>query len=235
MNRIEERTRRAWAAALVLIVLWLCIGMQWAAASVAWGSRGDDVIAVQKKLKQWGYYDGAVDGVYGQSTYNAVVSFQKKNGLKADGVVGASTAAAMGIQLGKSSGGGAKEAKAVATAGYSQSEVDLLAHLIHGEARGEPYTGKVAVGAVVLNRVRSSSFPNTIAGVIYQPGAFDAVSDGQINLEPDADSKRAARDAMNGWDPTGGCVYYYNPNTATSEWIWTRQIQLSIGKHNFSV
>lgn len=217
--------------ALVLFTVLVCVGMQWgqAARSIAWGDRGDDVITVQRKLKQWGYYTGTVDGVFGQSTYNAVVLFQKKNGLKADGVVGSSTAAAMGVQL-----DGAKKVT-VATSGFSDSEVQLLARLIHGEARGEPYTGKVAVGAVVLNRVRSSSFPNTIAAVIYQPGAFDAVSDGQINLTPNSDSLRAARDAMNGWDPTGGCLYYYNPNTATSSWIWSRSIRLSIGKHNFSV
>jgi N-acetylmuramoyl-L-alanine amidase len=217
--------------ALLLLTALLGAGMRWveAAQSVAWGSRGDTVSAVQRKLKQWGYYSGAIDGVFGQGTYTAVVSFQKKNGLKADGVVGASTAAAMGIQLGVTA------VKTAATSGYGSSDVQLLARLIYGEARGEPYTGKVAVGAVVLNRVRSSKFPNTIAGVIYQPGAFDAVSDGQINLTPDSDSLRAARDAMNGWDPTGGCVYYYNPNTATSSWIWSRPVQLRIGKHNFSV
>lgn len=217
--------------ALVLFTVLVCVGMQWsqAALTLAWGDRGDEVITVQRKLKQWGYYTGTVDGIFGKSTYDAVVYFQKKNGLKADGVVGSSTAAAMGIQL-----SGAKQVT-VSASGYSDNEVRLLARLIHGEARGEPYIGKVAVGAVVLNRVRSSSFPNTITAVIYQPGAFDAVSDGQINLTPDNDSLRAARDAMNGWDPSGGCLYYYNPSTATSSWIWSRSIRLSIGKHNFAV
>ena len=123
----------------------------------------------------------------------------------------------------------------VAAAGYNESETYLLGRLVHGEARGEPYVGKVAVAAVVLNRVKSSSFPNTISGVIYQAGAFDAVADGQINLTPDEDSLRAARDALNGWDPTGGCLYYYNPVTATNSWIWSRTVQLSIGKHNFAI
>ena len=123
----------------------------------------------------------------------------------------------------------------VSAAGYNESETYLLGRLVHGEARGEPYVGKVAVAAVVLNRVKSPSFPNTISGVIYQSGAFDAVADGQINLTPDEDSLRAARDALNGWDPTGGCLYYYNPATATNGWIWSRTVQLSIGKHNFAI
>ena len=186
------------------------------AAVVAWGDKGDQVTLIQQKLKQYGYFSGTVDGVFGKQTYDAVVWFQRKNGLKVDGAVGESTAAALGITL-------------------TGSETYLLGRLVHGEARGEPYVGKVAVAAVVLNRVKSPSFPNTISGVIYQSGAFDAVSDGQINLTPDEDSLRAARDALNGWDPTGGCLYYYNPATATNGWIWSRTVQLSIGKHNFAI
>lgn len=186
-----------------------------------YGSRGTEVTNIQKKLKQWGYYEGNVDGIFGYQTYKAVRYFQYKNGLKVDGVVGPETLSALGLPTGVQN--------------YSTSrDVDLLAHLIHGEARGEPYIGQVAVAAVVLNRVRDSRFPNTIAGVIYQPGAFDAVADGQINLEPTSQSYKAARDAMNGWDPTYGCIYYYNPQTATSKWIWSRQIMLTIGKHNFA-
>ena len=217
-------------AAIVLCaaLLWLS-STQAAGAAVYWGSRGQQVEQVQRKLLQWGYYDGAVDGVFGQETYDAVVRFQKKNGLAADGVVGSDTAAAMGI-----SAGAAVAASSGAASSY-QSDVELLARLIHGEARGEPYVGMVAVGAVVLNRVKSSRFPNTIAGVIYQSGAFDAVRDGQINLTPNEQSRRAARDALNGWDPTGGCLYYYNPSTATSSWIWSREVRLSIGDHSFAV
>lgn len=193
------------------------------------GASGDTVREIQTRLKNWGYYSGAVDGVFGQATYNAVVSFQKKNGLTADGVVGAQTATAMGLSL-----TGTVAASSSAASSY-ESDVELLARLIHGEARGEPYVGMVAVGAVVLNRVKSSRFPNTLAGVIYQAGAFDAVSDGQINLTPNEQSRRAARDALNGWDPTGGCLYYYNPATATSSWIWSREVRLTIGGHSFAV
>ena len=221
--------RRTRGIAALLCALVLAFGMtQRAEAAVAWGSRGEQVSKVQRKLRQWGYYDGAVDGVFGQETYDAVVRFQRKNGLTADGVIGSATAEAMGLSVGMA-------AAVSSTASSYQSDVELLARLIHGEARGEPYVGMVAVGAVVLNRVKSSRFPNTLAGVIYQSGAFDAVSDGQINLAPNEQSRRAARDALNGWDPTGGCLYYYNPSTATSSWIWTREVRLNIGDHSFAV
>lgn len=211
-------------AALMTFVLFFSF-VRADAAVVAWGDKGDQVTLIQQKLKQYGYFSGTVDGVFGKQTYDAVVWFQRKNGLKVDGAVGESTAAALGITLTGS----------VSAASYNESETYLLGRLVHGEARGEPYVGKVAVAAVVLNRVKSPSFPNTISGVIYQSGAFDAVSDGQINLTPDEDSLRAARDALNGWDPTGGCLYYYNPATATNGWIWSRIVQLSIGKHNFAI
>lgn len=213
----------------MLCALLLMAGMPRAEAAVAWGSKGEQVSQVQRKLKQWGYYSGSVDGVFGQDTHNAVVRFQKKNGLTADGVVGTQTAAAMGLTFSGS------VSASTGTASSYESDVELLARLIHGEARGEPYVGMVAVGAVVLNRVKSSKFPNTIAGVIYQSGAFDCVRDGQINLTPNEQSRRAARDALNGWDPTGGCLYYYNPSTATSSWIWQREVRLTIGDHSFAV
>ena len=206
-----------------LLLLWVAA----AKGAVAWGDRGADVTRIQQRLRQFGYMDAPADGIFGQATYNAVVWFQKNNGLKADGVVGPATAAALGITLTGSGG--------TAAASYHESEVYTLARLVHAEARGEPYVGKVAVAAVVLNRVRSAAFPNTISGVIYQAGAFDCVADGQISLSPDSDSLRAARDAMNGWDPTGGCVYYYNPATATSAWIWSREVRLTIGAHVFAV
>ena len=218
-------------AALVCSALLILCFVPSAEAAVYWGSRGETVRRVQQKLRQWGYYDGDVDGIFGQETYDAVVLFQKKNGLTADGVAGSSTLVAMGLS---SSGQTAVAASAGVSSSHA-SDVELLARIIHGEARGEPYVGMVAVGAVVLNRVRSSRFPNTIAGVIYQAGAFDAVADGQINLTPGEQSRRAARDALNGWDPTGGCLYYYNPATATSKWIWTREVRLNIGDHSFAV
>lgn len=215
--------------ALALCAALLTLDAPNARAAVYWGSQGEQVRQVQAKLKQWGYYDGAVDGVYGQETYDAVVLFQRRNGLAADGVAGSSTLEAMGVSSVR-----AAAVSASAASSY-QSEVELLARLIHGEARGEPYVGMVAVGAVALNRVRSGRFPNTLAGVVYQSGAFDAVSDGQINLTPGEQSRRAARDAMNGWDPTGGCLYYYNASTATSSWIWSREVRLVIGRHSFAV
>jgi len=180
---------------------------------------------------QWKYYTGKVDGIYGAGTYRAVRRFQRKNGLNEDGVVGAQTAKAMGISLGTT---GSKAAASVSSGGVSRDDdVYLLGRAIHGEARGETYVGKVAVAAVILNRTKHPSFPNTVAGVIYQPRAFTAVDDGQINLAPDKDSIKAARDAINGWDPTYGCRYYWNPATATSKWIWSRKVVIKIGKHWF--
>lgn len=195
------------------------------------GSQGDLVKAVQTKLKNWGYYKGSVDGIYGAKTKAAVIYFQKRNGLTPDGVVGAKTLAALGIkdtsQGQGSSGGGVGK--------YSSADVQLLARLIYGEARGESYTGQVAVGAVVLNRIKSSSFPNTISAVIYQPYAFTAVADGQINYAPNSTAYSAAKDAINGWDPTGGAIYYYNPRTATSAWIYSRKVTTTIGNHVFAI
>lgn len=186
------------------------------------GSSGGEVTNIQSRLKEWGYYNGAVDGVYGQATVEAVKRFQQKNGLTADGVAGAATLAKIGLPTGQSAAGNA-----------SSNDVTLLAMVINGEARGEPYEGQVAVGAVVLNRVRHSSFPNTIAGVVYQKGAFTAVDDGQINEPIQQSCFNAARDALNGWDPTGGAIYYFNPETATSRWIWTRPLITVIGNHRF--
>ena len=192
------------------------------------GSRGDMVKKIQQKLKNWGYYNGKADGIFGAQTKKAVIYFQKKNGLTADGIVGAKTLAALGLKDGGSSSGGTSST-------YTNSDINLLARLIYGEARGESYTGQVAVGAVVLNRVKSAAFPNTISGVIYQSYAFTAVVDGQINLKPNATAIAAAKDAMNGWDPTGGAIYYYNPSTATSSWIYSRKTLTTIGNHVFAI
>ena len=189
-----------------------------------YGSRGSEVRTIQEKLKRGGYYTGGVDGIYGSLTVSAVKKFQQKNGLTVDGIAGTKTLAAMGITSSSSSSGSSTN---------NSSNVNLLARAIYGEARGEPYTGQVAVGAVIMNRVKSSKFPNTIAGVIYQSGAFDAVSDGQINLNPDSTSKKAAQDALNGWDPSYGAIYYFNPSTATNKWIWSRPMTVTIGKHRF--
>lgn len=189
-----------------------------------YGSRGSEVTQIQTKLKRWGYYSGNVDGIYGTQTVNAVKYFQRKNGLTADGIAGPATLKAMGIMSSSSSSS--------SSSSYN-SNLNLLARVIYGESRGEPYTGQVAVGAVVMNRVKSSSFPNTISGVVYQSGAFDAVKDGQINLTPDSTAKKAAQDALNGWDPSYGAIYYFNPSTATNKWIWSRPMTITIGKHRF--
>ena len=193
-----------------------------------YGSRGEEVRTIQTKLKRWGYYNGNVDGIYGSQTLAAVRKFQKKNGLTVDGIAGTKTLQAMGIF--NSSGNSSSSNSSSST---NSSDLNLLSRLVYGEARGEPYTGQVAVAAVVLNRVRSSSFPNTISGVIYQKGAFDVVSDGQINLTPNDTAKNAAQDALNGWDPTNGAIYYFNPATATNKWIWSRPMTVTIGKHRF--
>ena len=190
-----------------------------------YGSRGDEVRQIQTKLKRWGYYNGNVDGIFGSQTLEAVKYFQRKNGLTVDGIAGPATLKAMGIYNSSNSGS--------SSSSNNSSNVNLLARLIYGEARGEPYTGQVAVGAVVMNRVKSSSFPNTISGVIYQSGAFDVVKDGQINLSPNSTAIKAAQDAINGWDPSYGAVYYFNPSTATNKWIWSRPMTVTIGRHRF--
>lgn len=188
-----------------------------------YGSSGNEVIKIQQKLAQWGYYSGSIDGVYGDLTFRAVKLFQSRNNLDVDGIAGPKTLEALAIPSSNSSKNSSYD-----------NNVNLLSRIIHGEARGESYTGMVAVAAVVLNRVSDSNFPKTIAGVIYQSGAFDAVSDGQINLTPDKESIKAAKDALNGWDPTHGCLYYWNPSTATSKWVWSREVVTQIGKHVFA-
>ncbi len=193
-----------------------------------YGSRGEEVRTIQTKLKRWGYYNGNVDGIYGSQTMESVKKFQRKNGLTVDGIAGTKTLQAMGIY--KSSGNNSSSNSSSST---NSSDLNLLSRLVYGEARGEPYTGQVAVAAVVLNRVKNSSFPNSIAGVIYQKGAFDVVSDGQINLTPNDTAKKAAQDALNGWDPSNGAIYYFNPSTATNKWIWSRPMTVTIGKHRF--
>ncbi len=205
------------------------------AAVLRQGSKGSEVKEVQRRLKQWGYYSGSVDGIFGKGTRSAVILFQKKNGLTADGVVGKATYKALGMMSAYQAlaNGGGNSSGSVN--GYSSSDVYLLARTIYAEGRGEPYTGQVAIGAVVLNRVRSSQFPNTISGVVYQKHAFTAVTDGQINLTPNDTAMKAAKDAINGWDPTGGALYYYNPAIATSAWIFDRQTVTVIGKHVFAI
>lgn len=198
------------------------------AASYKKGSSGAVVTQIQTKLKSWGYYTGTVDGIYGSGTERAVRAFQQKNGLTVDGKAGDQTLAAMGL-----SAGGGNSSNSGGSGRASSSQVDLLARLISAEARGEPYSGQVAVGAVVLNRIKHPSFPNTLPGVIYQSGAFTCITDGQFNQPVAESAYRAARDALNGVDPSGGAIYYFNPSTATSSWIWSRPLITVIGKHRF--
>ncbi len=190
-----------------------------------YGSRGSEVTQIQTKLKRWGYYNGNIDGIFGSQTLEAVKYFQRKNGLTVDGIAGPATLKAMGIYSSSSSSTG--------TSSTNSNDLNLLARVVYAEARGEPYTGQVAVAAVTLNRVKSSSFPNTLAGVVYQSGAYDAVADGQINLTPNSTAKKAAQDALNGWDPSYGAIYYFNPKTATNKWIWSRPVTVTIGNHRF--
>ena len=187
------------------------------------GSSGETVKQIQTNLKKWGYYKGAVDGIYGSQTTAAVKSFQRKNGLSVDGVVGTKTLAALGISGSSASSGGG-----------SSNDLYLLARIISAEARGEPYKGQVAVGAVVLNRVRHPSFPNSVAGVVYQNGAFSALADGQFDQPISAQAYQAAQDALNGWDPSGGAIYYYNPAKTTNTWIYSREVITVIGRHYFA-
>lgn len=192
------------------------------------GSKGSEVTKIQTRLKKWGYYTGNVDGIYGEQTRQAVILFQKRNGLTPDGIAGPKTLAAIGISSSSSS-----SSSSGGYGGYSQAEVNLLARVISAEARGEPYSGQVAVGAVILNRIDHPSFPNTLSGVVYQKNAFTCMVDGQID-QPVADSAyKAAREAISGSDPSGGALYYYNPKTATSEWIFSRPVILTIGNHRF--
>ena len=226
----KHRLLTALLALIILIASVPLIAPARAAVVLEIGSRGSDVTKVQKRLIQYGYLDGTADGRYGEDTQAAVRLFQKRNGLTVDGKVGPATAAALGVTLSSSS------ASSAASGSSSSSNQYLLARLIYAEARGETYKGKVAVGAVVMNRIRSSEFPNTLSGVIYQKNAFESVTNGSINNTPDADCLRAAKEAMNGWDPTGGCLYFYNAATVSSKsWIHTRTVKTVIGRHSFAV
>lgn len=214
---------------------------------VTLGDRGGYVWELQGRLQFLGFYHGKIDGIFGQATYWAVRNFQHQFGIKVDGVVGPQTKEKLwratrnwkgstGQQApGPAGGGGGGKSAAVvgSSMGFSANDIKLMANAVYGEARGEPYIGQVAVAAVILNRVKSPLFPNTPSAVIFEPGAFTAVADGQIWLEPNETAKRAVEDAINGWDPTGGALYYFNPDTATSAWIWTRPQITKIGKHIF--
>ncbi|WP_240035237.1 spore cortex-lytic enzyme [Neobacillus notoginsengisoli] len=207
---------------------------------IQYGSVGEDVIELQSRLKYIGFYSKKIDGVFGWSTYWALRNFQYEFGLPIDGLAGSATKAKLvkATKYNKGSAAGGKKAPAKPKAtnvpnGFSQNDIKLMSNAVYGEARGEPYIGQVAVASVILNRLESSTFPNTISGVIFEPLAFTAVADGQIWLTPNDTAKKAVMDAINGWDPTGNALYYFNPETATSKWIWSRPQIKRIGKHIF--
>ena len=212
---------------MIVLMLWNSGG---AAALSKYGSRGGEVTQIQQRLQELGYDPGTADGIFGTRTQQAVLAFQRDYGLTADGIVGEKTLAALGIT---SSGGGGSGGGSYG--GFSESDVQLLASIISAEARGEPYEGQVAVGAVIMNRIAHPSFPNTLSGVIYQNGAFSCLYDGGINAAVADSAYQAAREAINGSDPTGGAIYYYNPAKTTNQWIWSRQVVAVIGAHRFAI
>ena len=224
MNLYRRRLLAALVVLFAVNIALILIAQSAQAATYRQGSSGEQVRVIQDKLKRWGYYDGSVDGIFGSATTKAVRRFQRSNGLTEDGIVGKNTLRALGIfENGGASSGTASQ----------DATVTLLARVISAEARGEPYAGQVAVGAVILNRVEHPSFPSTIAGVVYQPGAFTCMVDGQIDQPVAESAVRAAREALNGSDPSGGAIYYFNPSTSTSSWIWSRPLIKVIGRHRF--
>lgn len=230
MKRQKKRLCALLCTILLLNTLVLGFTQSALAASYRQGDSGSAVTTIQTKLKRWGYFDGPVDGIYGSKTTKAVRSFQQKNGLTADGVAGPATLKALGMEQASQNSGSSQTGS---SGGNASGDVALLAKVISAEARGEPYDGQVAVGAVILNRIAHPSFPNTLAGVVYEPGAFTCMVDGQIDQPIASSAYQAARDALNGADPSGGAIYYFNPVTATSAWIWSRPLLTVIGKHRF--
>ena len=230
MKRQKKRLCALLCTILLLNTLVLGFAQSALAASYRQGDSGSAVTTIQTKLKRWGYFDGPVDGVYGSKTTKAVRAFQQKNGLTADGVAGPATLKALGMEQTSQNSGSSQTGS---SGGNASGDVALLAKVISAEARGEPYDGQVAVGAVILNRIAHPSFPNTLAGVVYEPGAFTCMVDGQIDQPIASSAYQAARDALNGADPSGGAIYYFNPVTATSAWIWSRPLLTVIGKHRF--
>ncbi|MFZ5632348.1 MAG: spore cortex-lytic enzyme [Bacillota bacterium] len=233
-NNIKRAAPFILAALLVVgLVVWRGAGAFGQDRNLYWGSSGPDVTKVQAQLNRWGYYTGPIDGYYSGKTFQAVQEFQRKNGLIVDGVVGPQTWAALGLPTARQAG------TAAASAGVSRgvsdrSNVYLLARVIEGEAADEPYLGKVAVGAVIVNRTRSGVFPSSLAGVIFQPHAFESVTNGQYTRPVSPESLRAAQEALSGWDPTGGALFFWNPYKPVNPWIWSRQLVTQIGRHVFA-
>ncbi len=224
MSKQRKNLLLGLALVFALNILIITLAQSAQATTYRQGSSGEVVRTIQQKLVRWGYFNGPVDGIYGSKTASAVKSFQRKNGLTADGITGNATLKALGMQSSNPPSGGSAA---------DSGSVDLLARVISAEARGEPYSGQVAVGAVILNRISHPSFPNTLAGVVYQPGAFTCMVDGQFDQPVSESAIRAAREAVNGSDPSGGAIYYFNPSTATRAWVWSRPLIKVIGGHRF--
>lgn len=186
------------------------------------GSQGAEVEAIQRVLSDWGLFNAEITGYYGEKTEEAIIRFQRIKGLAQTGVADKATLQLLGVTIGQ-------------IPAATEANVNLLARIISAEGRGEPYIGQVAIGAVIMNRIQHPSFPDTLAGIIYENGAFTAITDGQFN-EPVAESAySAARDALSGWDPTGGCIYYYNPAKTNDSFIKSRTVYKVIGAHYFCV
>lgn len=232
-DRGRQLAHYLWRVLVIALVNLMIVLMLWnsggrAQALSKYGSRGGEVTQIQQRLQELGYDPGTADGIFGTRTQQAVIAFQQDQGLDADGIVGKNTMAALGLSSGGGGSGGAY-------GGFSESDVQLLASIISAESRGEPYEGQVAVGAVIMNRIAHPSFPNTLSGVIYQEGAFSCLYDGGINAAVADSAYQAAREAINGSDPTGGAIYYYNPTKTTNKWIWSRQVVAVIGAHRFAI
>ncbi len=221
-------------AAILLTIFWQGHGALAQNAVLYWGSSGPEVKKVQAKLNSWGYYHGPIDGYYSGKTQKAVKDFQRKNGLNPDGVVGPRTWQALGYSSGGQSPRYVPQDGGASRGITNRDSTYLLARIIEGEAANEPYVGKVAVGAVILNRTQSASFPGSLAGVIYQPHAFESVSNGQYTRPITEESLRAAQEAISGWDPTGGALFFWNPSKPVSPWIWSRDVVNQIGRHVFA-
>ena len=238
-DKIKQIRHILWRVLVIGLINLMIVLMLWnsggAAALSKYGSRGSEVTQIQQRLQELGYDPGTADGIFGTRTQQAVIAFQRDYGLTADGIVGKNTLAALGLSSESATGGAGGGSGGGSYGGFSESDVQLLASIISAEARGEPYEGQVAVGAVIMNRIAHPSFPNTLSGVIYQNGAFSCLYDGGINAAVADSAYQAAREAINGSDPTGGAIYYYNPATTPTPWIWSRQVVAVIGAHRFAI
>lgn len=230
--RVRESRKKIYLPLLFLLAAGLfAFAAQAKAQSVLyWGSSGDDVYRVQQRLSQWGFLNGTADGYYGYQTYQAVQNFQWHNGLAGDGIVGRRTWESLGLAEPEP-----ETAYTVSRGAASdRGDTSILARVIEGEAADEPLLGKVGVGAVILNRTRSASFPHTISGVVFQPDAFESITNGQAYRPLSQDSIQAAQMALSGYDPTGGALFFWNPGKDVSPWIWSRDIITQIGRHVFA-